>query len=130
MTWFKVDDSLAFHPKTVAAGNAAMGLWVRAGSWCAQHTSDGYVPTRVITTLGGRKRDADRLVTVGFWLTVDGGYQFHEWDQANPTRVEVEAERSSWAARKARSRARPSPNSAKFPPNSAKFPPNIDQRDG
>lgn len=33
MSWFKVDDHLAFHRKTLAAGNEAMGLWVRAGSW-------------------------------------------------------------------------------------------------
>lgn len=31
MPWFKVDDTLALHGKVVAAGNPAMGLWVRAG---------------------------------------------------------------------------------------------------
>lgn len=128
MTWFKVDDTLALHPKAVAAGNAAMGLWVRAGSWSAQQRKDGYVPARMISTLGGRKRDAERLVVAGLWVQADGGYRFHEWQQANPTRAQIEAERSSWAARKARSRARSTPNSARISPNSARIAPNFDQQ--
>ena len=33
MPWFNVDDGFAFHRKAVRAGNAAIGLWTRAGSW-------------------------------------------------------------------------------------------------
>lgn len=29
MPWFRVDDDFALHPKAIAAGNAALGLWVR-----------------------------------------------------------------------------------------------------
>jgi len=43
MPWFKVDDTLAFHAKVVAAGNAAMGLWVRAGAHSMQQLTDGFI---------------------------------------------------------------------------------------
>lgn len=96
MTWFKVDDGLAFHTKTLEAGNAAMGLWVRAGAASARELTDGFVPTRLARQLG-TPAEARRLVAAGLWLEVDGGYQFHEWEQANPTRAEVEDRRSKRA---------------------------------
>ena len=68
MAWFKVDDNLDFHPKVVAAGNAAMGLWVRAGAYCASHLTDGFIPRQMIAPLGGRPRDVSKLVEVGLWI--------------------------------------------------------------
>jgi hypothetical protein len=95
VTWFKVDDSLAFHPKVLAAGNAAMGLWVRAGAYCAHLLTDGWLPDGAIPSLGGRKRDADALVRAGLWERVDGGYRFHQWGDRNPAKSQVEAERAA-----------------------------------
>ena len=92
MTWFKVDDGLAFHPKAVAAGNAAMGMWVRAGAWSAQQLTDGFVPDHMIGALG-KTAQAKALVTAGLWQREDGGYRFWQWQQRNPTRRDVEADR-------------------------------------
>jgi len=86
--WFKVDDTLAFHAKTLTAGNAAMGLWVRAGAWSMQTLSDGFIPTQVARQLG-TKHEADRLVFAGLWVEKDDGYLFHEWDQRQPSRAKV-----------------------------------------
>jgi hypothetical protein len=111
MTWFKVDDSLAFHRKVVAAGNAAMGLWVRAGSWCAQQLTDGFVPDHMIPILG-TPAQASRLVRVGLWITVPGGCQFHEWNEKGrqPTAQSVREEREKSAERQAKWRAARSAN--------------------
>jgi hypothetical protein len=73
MPWFKVDDQLAFHPKVIAAGNLAMGLWARAGSWSAANLTDGRIPRRMITSMGARTRDAQRLVEAGLWVAVGCG---------------------------------------------------------
>jgi hypothetical protein len=99
MTWFKVDDGFAFHPKAIMAGNAALGLWVRAGAWCGANLTDGALPRHMIGTFGAQKRDADKLCSVGLWVETDGGYQFHEWGQMQPTKAEVEAERAANRAR-------------------------------
>lgn len=106
MPWFKVDDNLAFHHKAVAAGNAAMGLWVRAGSWSAQQLTDGFVPDHMIATLGNRAQ-ARRLCDVRLWHQIEGGYQFHEWSDAGrqPTRAETESRREDDRKRKAEARA-------------------------
>jgi hypothetical protein len=101
MPWFKVDDNLAFHHKAIAAGNPALGLWVRAGSMCAQQLTDGFVPDHMVMILG-TKAQAERLVSVGLWDRAKGGYNFHEWAERQPSKADVEAER---AAAKERMRA-------------------------
>lgn len=105
MVWFNVDDTLAFHPKAIAAGNAALGLWVRAGSWSAQTLSDGFVPRQIARSLGSVGQ-CKALVTAGLWVEVDGGYRFHEWDERQQTKEDVEARRKSERARKAEQRKR------------------------
>lgn len=101
MPWFRVDDNLGFHHKVIAAGNPAMGLWVRAGSVSASQLTDGFVADHMVTSLG-TVAQAKRLVDVGLWSRVKGGYTFHEWEERQPRRVDVEAER---AAAKERMRA-------------------------
>jgi len=93
VTWFKVDDKLSGHPKARAAGNRAMGLWVMAGSWSAAYLTDGFVPYAFVYDHRNGRTDAERLVEVGLWHQVDGGWQFHDWNESNPTRQQVETRR-------------------------------------
>lgn len=93
--WFKVDDQLALHMKALTAGNEALGLWVRAGSWCGAQLTDGFVPDRIVKALDGTRADTTRLVQAGLWERVDGGYQFHEWHEYQPTKAEVLADRKA-----------------------------------
>ena len=111
MVYFPVDDQMAFHPKIVAAGNAAVGMWTRAGAWCKAHTQGGFVPDEMVGPLGGRT-SARRLVTVGLWEAVGGGYRFHDWAaqagnfDAEKEKALKEAERERWRLRKQRQRER------------------------
>lgn len=98
MTWFRVDDNLAFHPKTMQAGNAAMGLWVRAGSHVAMQLLDGFVPKEIATAMG-TPAQTRALVEAGLWLPCGKGYEFHEWGDRQPSRGEVEQRRKANAER-------------------------------
>jgi hypothetical protein len=111
MTWFKVDDHLHSHSKTMKAGTEAMGLWVLAGSWSAAEESDGWIPGYVLTRLVGGNGDelAARLVKAGLWHADerDGedGYQFHAWGEYQPTRADLEARREAQRERMRRARS-------------------------
>jgi hypothetical protein len=105
MTWFKADDTLHSHPKARAAGPAAMGLWIMAGTYCAAYGTDGLVPRWFVNQFDHGARLASRLVEAGLWRgTDDGGWQFHDWGHYQPTREEVEQERESNRARQKRFR--------------------------
>lgn len=98
MTWFKVDDNLPHHRKVMAAGNAAMGLWVRAGALCAQQLTDGIVTREMLRSVG-TDAQARRLVAAGLWREHAEGFQFHEWSERQPTKNEVKEERAKAAER-------------------------------
>jgi hypothetical protein len=105
MSWFRVDDTLAAHPKTRRAGLAAMGLWTVAGSWSSQQLTEGFIPEWFVATWPQGKTLARRLVLAELWDEAkDGderGWLFHDWTDANPT-----AEKEKERRRKARDRQR------------------------
>ncbi|MFE7782064.1 mucin-2 [Streptomyces nigrescens] len=116
MTWFKVDDTAHANPKMLRAGNAALGLWVRAGAYAAQHLTEGTVPG-VVAQLYGTAPQARKLVAAGLWHAHDhacnrcpqpapGDYVMHDFLTYNPTRAKVEDKRQKEADRQARGRAR------------------------
>lgn len=96
MTWFKVDDTLWAHPKWVKAPLRARALWVTAGAWSASQLKDGVVPAHMLPMFGATKKDAYSLVTLNLWTEFHengGGWRFHDWEQYQPTRADVEEKR-------------------------------------
>lgn len=93
MTWFKVDDSFAFHRKVVKVGNASLGLWVRAGAWSAQQLTNGEIPLHMVRTLGGTSAHARALVDSRLWSDQEDHYLFNDWHKYQPTSAEVRAKR-------------------------------------
>jgi len=94
MAWGKVDDNLTFHPKVLIAGNEAMGVWVRALAWAMQQLTDGFIPHDIVVAIKGAKI-APLLVTGGLWHEVEGGYQFNDWCEYQPTREQVLGDREA-----------------------------------
>lgn len=98
MPWFKVDDKFHDHRKARLAGKSAVGVWALAGSWSADNLEDGFVPESVISRWGTVK-DAEKLVEVGLWRRGEKkgepGWFFHDWQERNPLRTEVEKEREA-----------------------------------
>jgi len=111
MSWFRVDDHLHAHSKAVRAGTEAMGLWILAGSWAAAEESDGWVPGYMLLRLAGVGADglAERLVAAGLWEHAeqdgDAGYQFHQWEEHQPTRAQLEEKREQARERMRRARS-------------------------
>ena len=104
--WFKVDDQLAFNAKVMLAGNSAMGLWVRAGSWSSAQLTGGFVPAHMANAMANGMAnpcDSDALVMAGLWNEAEGGFQFHDWAEFQPDAEVEKAKRK--ATSDARSRA-------------------------
>lgn len=111
MTWFRIDDNFADHPKVDALlegkhGEAAIALWTLAGAWCAKHLTDGVVPAGRVRRFGLRNPDtlATELVRVGLWEETADGFAFHDWHKYQPSRATVEMEREKTAERVRRHR--------------------------
>lgn len=110
MPWFKVDDKFGDHPKVRRLGKdivPAVGLWTLCGTWCSNNvtttTLDGFVPASVVRRYDPRLRLARRLAEVGLWDEIrhesELGFRFHQWNERQPTREEVEEKRAANTAK-------------------------------
>jgi len=87
MSWFRLDDQGAFHPKVVKAGNEVYGAWCRAGQWCSAYSPSGYIPEEVAHVIAPPKV-WQRALESGLLDPVDGpGYQIHDFNEYNPLLV-------------------------------------------
>jgi hypothetical protein len=94
MPWFRLEESFHSHPKVVAAGNAAAGLWVRCGTYSAQYLTDGYIPDDVIARYReARSREVERLLAARLWVQTDGGVLMPDYLEYNPSAADVKLKR-------------------------------------
>jgi hypothetical protein len=123
--WVKLDDHFDQHPKLAQVGPLGIALWTVGLAYCNRQLTDGFIPwaqarslisweflgppcedgrqnvNQIAITSGMAGTDVtcayviDLLVSAGLWDVVDGGYQVHDYDQYQPTREQVEAERKA-----------------------------------
>ena len=119
MAWFKVDDGFSSSPKVLSIRRrdrlAAVGLWTVAGAWAAKHLTDGFIPAYMLEELAAEESQVDNLVTAGLWREEGDGYQFHDWHDYQPTRVDVLANRERERQRKEAYRAKKAGNAGESP---------------
>jgi hypothetical protein len=102
---FQVDPDFYDHPKTTGMSDSAFALWVRAGSFSAAKSTDGFISEDVLAhTLRYEEAVADELVRRRLWRRVKGGHQFHQYEERNLTKARIEADRAADRERKRQDR--------------------------
>lgn len=102
MPWVKLDDMFADHPKIAEAGPLAGWLYVCGLCYAGRYLTDGFIPkaqVRKLADVDNAPELAARLVEVGLWEVVDGGYMIHDYTKYNPSAEQVKAERERNAQR-------------------------------
>ena len=146
MSWIKIDDQFADHPKIVSIGPLAGWLHVVALTYCGRYLTDGFVPYAMIprladfsgisvaqgdtSSLANAKQMVERLLGAGLWVACDGGYQIHDYLEYNPSKEQalatkdarVEAGRRGGLAKQAKPKQTPSKTLAKSKQKSAPSP--------
>lgn len=124
MTWFRVDDGFARHPKVKALRKYgarrradALSIWLLAGAECASALGqggvrDGFVSREDLEELArplagtALVQATDALVEVGLWHREVDGFTFHDWTHRQPSSDKVKARRDDWRDQKAAQRER------------------------
>lgn len=104
---YSLDDSWDNCTPVARAGNACFGLYVRCGVWAARNLTDGFVPGEIAAAYGAPEQTR-KLVDVGLWEAVEGGYRMPDYLDRNPAGERVRARRKADAERRARWRERQS----------------------
>jgi 5-methylcytosine-specific restriction endonuclease McrA len=103
MSWAKVDDRANEHTKQLDAGPEACWFWVCGLMFVNRNPKrNGVIPDKALAMLypvKSPKKLADKLVEVGLWERIDGGYRIHDFEEWNET-AEERDERLGIAARR------------------------------
>lgn len=109
MPWGKMDDKFHRNRKVrklrrMRGGVEALGVWAYRWSWCLDDVDlTGMVPE---DELDERElKAAPKLVEVGLWDEVEGGFRFHDFNEYNPTKEQVERKKERDRQRAAALRA-------------------------
>jgi len=103
MTWLRIDDAFAQHPKVIQAGSRAAWLDVAGMCYASRYLTDGFVPAGMIHKLTDEPNPdelAQALVDAGLWEVRPGGYLIHDYLEYNPSAAQVRENRRRDAARK------------------------------
>jgi hypothetical protein len=104
MAWFKVDDGFHHSAKVLSIPRAiraeALGAWILGGTWSADNMTDGFIPCAVLLDWPVSEEAVQALVDAGLWDRVEGGIQFHDWCEYQPTREQLEAKREEAHAKR------------------------------
>lgn len=84
MTWLRLDDRFAEHPKVAALSDRAFRAHLSAMCWSARNRTKGWLADGVIKMLGTTTKTARELATADLWEPGRGGYQIHDWGRFNP----------------------------------------------
>jgi len=97
MSWVRVDDEFADHPKVAPLSDQALRLWLEASCWSRKPGNlkhEGRIPDALLVTIAKNRyprakalklaaelvaADGGGLYEQGLWLVVDGGWQIHDW---------------------------------------------------
>jgi hypothetical protein len=94
MPRFRLEDAFAFHPKVIHAGNAAVGAWVRMGTYCAANLTDGFIPDRIARLIANEDELGD-LIKANLIRRTESGYCIHDYLKHQDSKQQIEEERQS-----------------------------------
>lgn len=105
----RLDTHWHAHSKVLALGLDGMGLHAWGISYCDAELTDGFIPFGALPGLLPRVKQAvNRLVELGRWEVVEGGYRVHNYLRYNRSRQQVLTERAE--AKQRMNKARSSPD--------------------
>jgi hypothetical protein len=112
VTWVRLDDGFADHPKLSQLDDRAFRIHIWALCYCARQLTDGFLAHEVLAgcPLVTRRYTLDRaqvsLVGARLWARRKRGFQIRDYLHFNPSRAQVLEKRKADAERQARARER------------------------
>ena len=141
MSWIRLDDQIAHHPKTTRAGLSSW-LWVCCIGYCQKFLTDGFIPYDAVNAIAAGihspRTHINKLLKIRLLDRAKGGYKVHDYLEFNDSRKVVLAKREADRVRKESERTQESvrpesvrtresvrPESVRTPKLSARNPKNV-----
>lgn len=109
MAYFLLGDEVPDDPVMRESGLDGMGLWSASAAFAMHHFTEGFVPDYYVKSWPGGRKAATKLVKLGIWAPVNGGFHFVSWSQRTKKQVEAEREAARLRQQKHRGSAKGNP---------------------
>lgn len=102
MSWLRVDDGFAEHPKLEALTDRQFRLWAKLLGRCARYRTDGHVPAGILVGIRVKPGDLDRFTALGLLDSSNGSEPtVHDWSDYNPKDPTKADRQARWRAKQA-----------------------------
>lgn len=109
MSWVKLDDRFFRNRKSIAAGRDGRAMYLAGLCFCADGLTDGFIQADAVRQIAADAdapaKTVEKLVDVGYWVPVEGGYRVPDYLAYNPSRDQVLADRERAKSRQQSHRA-------------------------
>lgn len=85
MSWLRLDDGFAQHPKVADLSDREFRAWVKLLLYCARYRTGGDITPAALRELGIGKATKDAFLDVGLLDIDDGELSVHDWSSYNPS---------------------------------------------
>lgn len=105
MSFAQFHDGFYRNPKVRKAGSLGAWMWAASIGYASENLTDGFIPSHELAALCSdldtkpRLKVAAKLVEVGLWEVVDGGWRIHDYLNWNLSKAAILAKREANLAR-------------------------------
>jgi hypothetical protein len=99
MSWLRVDDGFAEHPKLEALTDRQFRLWAKLLGRCARYRTDGHVPAGILVGIRIKDSDIARFKDLGLLDENGTGVVIHDWSDYNPKDPTKADRQARWRAK-------------------------------
>jgi hypothetical protein len=92
VSWIRLDDQIAHHPKILSCTPGACWLYVTCIGYAQKFLTNGFIPSLSIPTISHLRtpeKAVKQLVNAGLLEKVDGGWQIHDYLHFNDSKEEA-----------------------------------------
>lgn len=101
MSWLRIDDGFAAHPKVTALTFRERWTWVSLLCYCARYKTEGRLPDNIKEHVQGATENMlKRCDDLGLLDHDDAGYVVHDWTVYSPKDPTASERQATWRARK------------------------------
>ena len=87
MSWLRLDDKFAQHPKVADLSDKAFRVHIEVMLYCAEYETKGRIVPAAVRFAGAKPKQIDELVNAKLWDENGASYVIHDFEDYNGERA-------------------------------------------
>jgi hypothetical protein len=87
MSWLRLDDKFAQHPKVAGLSDRAFRIHIETMVYCAAYDTKGRIPPAALRLSGATTKQTNELLDAGLWDKNGIGMVIHDFEDYNGERA-------------------------------------------